>query len=228
MKIEESKKAISNYFDGSNRMRWGILTFIIVIFTLLLYPNLVITKHQYSLGDVAERDIKAPKNFFVEDKSATEKKRQQAMADVLTVYDYDADLATTLGQNVDQAFAGLRGVIEAEKSRISQESATALEVEEIIFEDNRLSLHEQLWAKNKLFEEKIGFRISKGAFRALEKEDFSANIVVIIQKILSEILKNGVVTNKEILLKEMDKGVILRNVNLIRPNQGCGSSASRI
>ena len=135
------------------------------------------------------------------------------MADVLTVYDYDADLATTLGQNVDQAFAGLRGVIEAEKSRIDQESATALEVEEIIFEDSQLSLHEQLWAKNKLFEEKIGFRISKGAFRALEKEGFSANIVVIIQKILSEILKNGVVTNKEILLKEMDKGVILRNVN---------------
>ena len=66
MKIENSKKAISNYFDASNRMRWGILTVIIVIFTLLLYPNLVITKHQYSLGDVAERDIKAPKNFFVE------------------------------------------------------------------------------------------------------------------------------------------------------------------
>jgi membrane-associated HD superfamily phosphohydrolase len=142
MKIKNSKKAISNYFDASNRMRWGILTVTIVIFTLLLYPNLVITKHQYNLGDVAERDIKAPKNFFIEDKSATEKKRQQAMSDVLTVYDYDADLATTISQNVNQAFAGLRAVIEAERSIIDQDSATAFEVEEIIFENNKLSLHE--------------------------------------------------------------------------------------
>jgi putative nucleotidyltransferase with HDIG domain len=213
MKIEQSKKAISNYFDASNRMRWGILTVIIVIFTLLLYPNLVITKHQYNLGDVAERDIKAPKNFFVEDKSATEKKRQQAMSDVLTVYDYDADLAATISQNVNEAFAALRAVIEAEKSKIDPESATPMEVEEMIFENNKPSLQEQLRAKSKGFEEKMGFRISKGAFRALEKEEFSQSIVDIIEKILTEIIKNGVVINKEILLKEMDKGILLRNVN---------------
>jgi membrane-associated HD superfamily phosphohydrolase len=98
MKIEKSKEALSNYFDASNRMRWGILVVVTVIFTFLLYPNLVITKHQYNSGDIAERDIKAPKDFFVEDESATEKKRQQATAEVLTVYDYDADLAATLSK----------------------------------------------------------------------------------------------------------------------------------
>ena len=213
MKIEKSKKAISNYLDSSNRMRWGILTVIIVIFTLLLFPNLVITKHQYNLGDVAEQDIKAPKDFFIEDKVATEKKRLQAMSDVLTVYDYDADLAATISQNVNHAFAALRAVIDDEKSKIDRAAATPVEIEEIIFEDNKPSLHEQLWAKSKSFEEKIGFRISKGAFRALEKEEFSQDIVDIIEKILTEIIKNGVVINKEILLKEMDKGIILRNVN---------------
>jgi len=213
MKIEKSKEAISNYFDASNRMRWGILVAVTVIFTVLLYPNLVITRHQYDLNDVAERDIKAPKDFFVEDKSATEKKRQQATSEVLTVYDYDADLAKSLSQNVNQAFEELRAIIDAQKTRKSQDSATPLELEETIFEDPKLSLHDQLWAKRQQFEDKIGFRISKGAFRALEKEQFSQNIPLIINKILAEILKNGVVTNKEILLKEMDKGIILRNVN---------------
>ncbi len=213
MKIEKSKEALSNYFDTSNRMRWGILVVVTVIFTFLLYPNLVITKHQYNLGDIAERDIKAPKGFFVEDESATEKKRQQATAEVLTVYDYDADLAETIAQNVVQAFAEIRKIIEAENTPTNQDAATPLYLEETIIEDKKLSLHDQLWAKREQFEDKIGFRVSKGAFRALEKEAFSQNIPVSINKTLAEILKNGVVTNKEILLKEMEKGIILRNVN---------------
>jgi putative nucleotidyltransferase with HDIG domain len=213
MNLEKSKEALGNVFDASSRIRWAILVVVTLVFTLLLYPNLVITKHQYDLGDVAERDIKAPKNFFVEDKAATEKKRQQAMAEVLTVYDYDVGLATTLVNNVDHAFADLRAVINAEKTRPNQESATPSEIEEIIFEDNQASVHEKIWAKRKQFEEKIGFRASKGAFRALEQEAFSQQIANLINKILTEILKNGVVINKEILLKEMDKGIILRNVD---------------
>jgi putative nucleotidyltransferase with HDIG domain len=213
MKIDKSRQALSKYFDNSNRMRWGILAAVIAIFTILLYPNLVITRHQYNFGDVAERDIKAPKDFFVEDEAATEKKSQQATAEVLTVYDYDADLAATISQNVDQSFADLRAVIEAEKTKYNPELATPLELEEIIIDEKEPSLREQLWAKRSEFEEKIGFRVSKGAFRALEKEEFSQDIAVIIDKILAEILKTGVVTNKEILLREMDKGIILRNVN---------------
>ncbi|MHC4244851.1 MAG: HD family phosphohydrolase, partial [Planctomycetota bacterium] len=211
MKIDKSRQALSKYFDNSNRMRWGILAAVIAIFTILLYPNLVITRHQYNFGDVAERDIKAPKDFFVEDEAATEKKSQQATAEVLTVYDYDADLAATISQNVDQSFADLRAVIEAEKTKYNPELATPLELEEIIIDEKEPSLREQLWAKRSEFEEKIGFRVSKGAFRALEKEEFSQDIAVIIDKILAEILKTGVVTNKEILLREMDKGIILRN-----------------
>ena len=152
MNLEKSKEALGNVFDASSRIRWAILVVVTLVFTLLLYPNLVITKHQYDLGDVAERDIKAPKNFFVEDKAATEKKRQQAMAEVLTVYDYDVGLATTLVNNVDHAFADLRAVINAEKTRPNQESATPSEIEEIIFEDNQASVHEKILAKRKQFE----------------------------------------------------------------------------
>ena len=213
MKFEKTKEALSKFFDASNRIRWGILAAITIIFTLLLYPNLVITKHRYDLGDVAERDVKAPKDFFVEDEAATEKKRQQAMEEVLTVYDYDAGLVTTLTQNVDRALADLRAVIEAENTKNRQKSATPSQLEETLTEESKPSLPEQIWAKRKEFEERIGLRVSKGAFRALEKEAFSKKIANLINTILAEILKNGVVTNKEMLLKEMDKGIILRNVD---------------
>jgi putative nucleotidyltransferase with HDIG domain len=213
MKIEFKKQALGNILDASKRLRWSILIAVTIIFTVLLYPNLVITKHHYSLGDVAERDIKAPRDFFVEDEKATEAKRQQALTEILTVYDYDADLAKLLSQNVTQAFAEIRTVIEAHQQKQDPESATIAELEEKIFEYDEMNLHEQIWTQKKQFEEKIGFKVSEDAFRALEKEAFSETVANHVNKVLAETLKSGVVTSKEILLKEMDKGIILRDVS---------------
>ena len=96
MKFEQGKESINKLLDNNTRIRWGILVLSTILFIIILYPSLVITKHRYNLGDVVERDIKAPKDFFIEDEAATDKNRQQAIAAVLTVYDYDANLAKTL------------------------------------------------------------------------------------------------------------------------------------
>jgi hypothetical protein len=66
--------------------------------------------------------------------------------------------------------------------------------------------------KRKYFEDKLGIRVNEGAYRALEKVGFSKRIFDLIDRILQKILSNGVVTNKDILLKESEKGIILRNV----------------
>ncbi len=69
---EKNKESGSKFLDSDNRFRWGILCSVAVLFSIILFPNLVITKHQYILGDVAERDIKSPRDFFIEDQAATE------------------------------------------------------------------------------------------------------------------------------------------------------------
>ena len=112
MNFEKGREAINKLLDNNTRIRWGILVLSAILFIIILYPSLVITKHRYNVGDVVERDIKASRDFFIEDQAATDKKRQQAVADVLTVYDFDANLANTLKRNVEQAFGDLRSVIE--------------------------------------------------------------------------------------------------------------------
>ena len=74
------------------------------------------------------------------------------------------------------------------------------------------SVHDLIWQQKADFEEKIGISVSDGAYNILEKEKFLPNIATLICSILKEILDNGVVTNKELLLKEADKGIILRNI----------------
>ncbi|MDX2446982.1 MAG: HD family phosphohydrolase, partial [Desulfobacterales bacterium] len=54
--------------------------------------------------------------------------------------------------------------------------------------------------------------MNSGAFTVLEKEGFTNDIALYISRILSEVLDNGVVANKEILLRETEKGITLRRI----------------
>ena len=213
MKLEKSKEPINKFLESNIQIRWAILVLAITLFVIILYPSLVITKHTYNLGDVVERDIKAPKDFFIEDQTATDKNRQQAIAEVLTVYDYDPNLANLLKRKVEQAFGDLRKEIESSRLIESPELANQLGPEEIQPAEQKLSGQTLIWEKQDQFEEIIGIELSKGAYRALAGEEFSKDLANLITKILDKILTNGVVTNKEILLKERDKGIILRDVS---------------
>ena len=212
MIFEKGKASIDWLLDDTIRIRWGILVLSTILFIIILYPSLVITKHQYILGDVVERDIKASEDFFIEDQAATEKNRQRAVSGVLTVYDYDANLANTLKNNVEQAFGDMRTLIEPSQNDTFQEAEDQAAPAEMAPEEKKRLLETLIRDKQNQFEETIGISISKGAYQALAKEKFSKNIANLIAKILAKILSNGVVTNKEILLKEQDKGIILRDV----------------
>ncbi|MFY9943041.1 MAG: hypothetical protein WAK57_12775, partial [Desulfobacterales bacterium] len=110
MKSRKKKESVISFFKSNTAVRWGILVVVTAIFTLMLYPNLVVTRRSYAVGDVAQRDIKAPKDFFIEDKVATEAKRRQAADSILTVYDFDTELAGRLKTRVNRAFSLLQAV----------------------------------------------------------------------------------------------------------------------
>jgi len=95
--------SLNRLVDNSDTVRWALLIGLAVVFTFLLYPKLVIKKHTYKLGDVATRDIKAAKDFLIEDEDATEASRKQAVANVLTVYDHDVTLSARINRNVKKS-----------------------------------------------------------------------------------------------------------------------------
>jgi len=213
MNIGKIKISVKKFFEDINHVRWGILVGVTIIFTILLYPNLLVKKHSYKLGDVATKDIKATKDFLIEDEDATEAGRRQAVENVHTVYDHDVTLSAKINQNIKAAFDDLRAIIEVSKKENKQktpENSSSGGVEK------KISIHNLIWQKKSDFEEKTGIPVSNGAYKILEKEAFSYDISNLINKILTEILKNGVVTNKELLLKETDRGILLRDIKTKR------------
>jgi putative nucleotidyltransferase with HDIG domain len=209
MNLVKTQMSLNRLVENSDRVRWALLIAVTIIFTILLYPNLVIKKYSYKLGDVVTRDIKAVKNFLIEDKDATEASRKQAVENVLTVYDHDVNISKKTNQRIKKAFDDLRATIETIKSIDSLKKSQTSSSEN---EEQKLTVHNLIWQKKTDFEEKIGISVSDADYKILELEAFSSDISNLISNIIAEIFDNGVVANKEMLLKEADRGIILSDI----------------
>jgi hypothetical protein len=202
MNLKKINVSIVSSLNTNINLRWWVLSGTIVALVLILYVSIGPVKHTYNLGDIADRDIKAPEDFFVEDEVATEMNRKSAASKVPTVYDYDSALASKLSSRVRTAFRESKDIFETGGIKsLSSESG----IQNSTAGDRSARLKSE-------FESKIGFQITGSIYAGLEKYGFSDDIPNAIANILSKILKNGVVDNKSLLINEMEKGVIIRDI----------------
>lgn len=217
--IASFKKQLSRYFVGSNNVLLGILVGFTIIFTLFLYPTLNADKYSYKLGDIAKRDVKAPRDFFVEDLESTEMNRLQAVRSVLHVYDHDTRLASKLNERVRKVFGEYRAIMDDRSSVKSRVKAPASSKHG---GGSGTTVHAVVWAKKDEFSQKLGVAVTDDHFLLLEKNGFSRDIENLVCDIVTGIMDTGIVANKEILLRQADKGVSLRNVEVGTENVELG------
>ncbi len=223
MKQEKRKINAKKYHGLNGYFKWLLLGIITLTVTVSIYPSLIVKQHAYLLGDVVDADVKAPKDFLFEEKTATESNVQAAVEAVRTVYDHDTTLAEELTRQVNDAFEIMQETTQEGMSAapdVSDPEASSgmlkpqTEADQLLSEAEKAEqVKKTLWEKKPEFEKKLGITLNSGAFSILEKEDFSNGIAVYITKILSEILDNGVVANKEIFLREPEKGIVLRQID---------------
>ncbi len=202
-KNEAWTKQAGKFLSSSPFPLWVMLFTVTALFTLSQVPP---EKKQitfsYQIGDVAKRDVKAHKDFFIEDKEVTRKRKNEIRESVKIVYDFDAGLLTEISSNVDEAMAlGQKLFITSPDITADPQGLAPLE-----------PTFAQVLETKPAFEEKLGIELSKGAYNILYKYKFSQDISDKIKAIVEKILTNGVVANKDILLKEESKGIILRTI----------------
>ncbi len=180
---------------------WAMLILIPVLFTLSQAIDQPMVSYSYQIGDVAKRDIKAPRDFLIEDRESNQAKKNRVKETIRTVYDFDGRLPADITANITSAMdLGRRMFITRE---------TAAQGSPPLPEDPTFAM--ALTVKPE-FEKKLGIEISKGAYQILFKHEFSTEIAQYITTIVNEILANGIVANKEILLAEEAKGISLRTI----------------
>lgn len=192
----------------------GILLVVTILTTLTFYPNLVITPPAYTVGDIVVENIKAPRDFFVEDNVATAERKGQARNQVQTVYDYNPDIAPQLTRQVQRAFAiplaAIEQSITAENLQMAADDAHPAPLADQ--SSDSVNLHARLADLKGEFEAALGLNLSDGAYAILNKESFSPEISGLINEILTKVMNSGVVSNKEMLLRDQDRGIVLKTI----------------
>lgn len=215
MRINRKKSEPQNLsFTVENLIPWTILIGVTLIYTIILYPSLLVTREPvYEAGDVAKRDIKATIDFFVENEKMTERNRQNVVKQVLTVYDHDIKFFNKIAAQIDDAFSWARNTLQnTRKPLITKASKNSA--------GDNLPILPLQDAPKKMqdldikagFEQRIGVTVSQEEFTTLKKEIFLQEMAADIKAILNKIMKNGVVSDKERLLKENNRGIVLRTI----------------
>jgi cyclic-di-AMP phosphodiesterase PgpH len=202
MNLKKIKESITDFLNSSINLRWWILSVIVIASLLILYINVAPVRHTYNPGDIADKDIKAPEDFFVEDENATEMNRKAAISKVPTVYDYDSALLSKLSARIRTAFKESKNVFE-KGGIISLSPESEIQA--------KAGKERSARIKNE-FENKIGFQITGSIYSMLEKTGFSEDIPNAVINIVSRILGNGVVDNKSLLVDERERGIIIRDI----------------
>ncbi|MCP4718030.1 MAG: HDIG domain-containing protein, partial [Desulfobacteraceae bacterium] len=188
-------KRTKAYLLSTPHLLWFMLIFITIAFTVSQAPDRNKISYSYQVGDVAQRDIKAPKNFIIEDKEVTEARKNQVKNVIKTVYDFDGNLLTDILSRIESSMKFARQLFEKPENS-----------------DNPDPTFEMVLVTKPEFEKKMGMEISNEVFNILYKHRFSIDITNKIKTIIDKILSNGVVANKEILLEEEGKGITLRTI----------------
>ena len=225
MNREPKKQSIARFFSLSPHIRWALLIIIVAVFTICLYPDLVIKQHNYAIGDVVKSDIKASDDFFIEDEAATASHRRQAVARVLTVYDLNPKILKGTVTRLNDAFDRLRSTYTRERQKLAAQTLASptdqpvsgdVPVDPADVPDlPQVPIDERMRANKRLFENTLGIAINNSAFSILTEHGFAKEIPRLLTAIITQVLSTGVVTNKEILLKESDRGITLRNVETL-------------
>jgi putative nucleotidyltransferase with HDIG domain len=209
--------------------RLAVLMFIAlaVVLTVIIHPNLVMVPPTYRIGDVAEKNIKAPKDFLAEDAAATQNAREKAAQAVLTVYDFDEGLGVRIVSQVNRAFGEARRVLEEQQAaQKAYQEALARHEQVLAARADAQGLtpvaapappayatpRQALMAHRSVFEANLGIEVPEGAYSFLVSENFDPAIAALIGQIVKTVMDNGVVADKEALIQELPRGVTLRNI----------------
>ncbi len=213
-KSHKLKTTVLDLFVSSRLPLWFMLFVFTGLFTAAqIPPRQKKIQTTYSIGDVARRDIKAPWDFFVEDPGMTNKKIAQAKKQVKMVYDLNTDLLPVTRTKIEEAFSLGRAFFSASDPP-GHETAISFSAN---MGDNREEIpkpdFENVLESKAEFESILGIALNDRSYEILYQEKFDPHVSEKIARIMETVLKNGVVSNREILLKQEGKGIVLRDIH---------------
>ncbi|SDM63192.1 metal dependent phosphohydrolase [Geoalkalibacter ferrihydriticus] len=163
-----------------------LLLFLCLALTVVIVPKGGIVADVFSPGDIATRDIKAPRDMLVEDRALTEKRRAEAEEAARPVFDFDARVGLEIGGHFAK---GLRilAPLGGEEENLDP-------------------------AVKKSVEQAFDISLSDEQFAALTQVELDEPLVDALRAMLVGTLERMVVANLRLFETEADRGVVIRDL----------------
>jgi len=176
----------------SPRGRWKLWAWAVayVLVTTFAYaPAFSFQRASAKPGEIAPRDVIAPRDLIVPDRAATERRRVEAAAEVLPVYDHDTAAADRLAGEVEASFRKARTAAASPKRRAAAAAAPSQELRDA-----------------------FDLPIGDEALAALAKLQFSRDVESRLLQTANELYRGGIVDNRDLLSASRDRGIQLKDV----------------
>ena len=213
----------SNWSISDLNLQRFIFPLLAIIIALVLYPHLLPSMPDYKIGDIATRDIKASREYLVEDKALTEHNRSEAIKSVLPVYDFDNSGGGIITK-IKEAFNFARMTI-SDTSIVSPSSenvynATIEEGENAADNSNipdSVKETNGIVSANKgefatFFFEILDITGKTDTFDTLAADQFASESQEYLEQIIMEVLSYGIVGNLKLFLNDIGKGILLHDL----------------
>ncbi len=190
-KIEEAPertRVFERLFE-SESMKIALWALLAMVMAAMITPRLIVPGYQYQFDDIAVHTVNAPSDFSVEDKQATEVRREERLQSVRSVYDFNSRIDREVEQRINQSFASLR-------SLLGQQSGD-----------------KDLPAKARaMFQEQLKIQVSSDDFNLLFAREFKKEIEDYLLELVLPFTQREIVSSKAQLFKERGRGIVLRDI----------------
>lgn len=193
------------FLKDPHNQRVLILAGLSLVIAFLLTPSFTVYRPSYQLGDVADRNIKAKRDFLVEDEVATAKKREEAVRQSPIVYELDETIAQQAQQKLETAFQLMRDYIEHDPAPSAKPAphrpATPGGYASVLAPNDAASLDTSDLSsaslqRKKEFENVLGFKISGEMFSNFLDLRFSRELQDKVVQLLKGVFDQGIVSRK--------------------------------
>jgi hypothetical protein len=196
--LEKHKNALA-LFTNSSFQKWTIVTILCLTLAFILSPELRLFAPKFKQGMIAEHDIKADREFRVEDQKITQEKKMEAADIVLPVFDYDskvpANIRIKLTQSFLQATKELKGVKSENQS------------------DTSLSGIPVSQRRKRNLENNLGFPLTVEEYYVLREKKFSPELQRNLYRAISYFYDNKYISTIPFSKDEKEKGITIRDLD---------------
>ena len=198
------KVVLSPWQDRGARV--ALLLALSLLLALILSPRISEPQRKYLVGDVARENVKAIGEFLVEDVETTGKKQQELMTQVPPVFDLQEQLGEEVQQRLQKAMDYMRRISQEAVAPPPEGRAGAAKGKA-----KTTAPYKVLLEHKPEFDRILGVTVPKPTFHLLAKAEFSPYLEAMVSQVLTQFLKQGVVSSRT-LLKPEPREILVRRL----------------